>query len=82
MESIPPRNMDSILLQPIASPTRNPRMNIPTHWVMAVMSALLPTLRSFLKLNSKPSANRRNMMPMSDHSLTSAVLETVGNKPI
>ena len=70
MDSIPPRNMDSILLHPMASPTRNPSMNIPRHWVIAVIRALLPTLMSFLKLNSSPNANSRNMIPISDHSFT------------
>ena len=82
IDSIPPRNIDSMLLHPIASPTMKPNMNIPTHWVTAVIRALLPTLSSFLKLNSSPRANSRNIIPISDHSLTVAVLVTVGNKPI
>ena len=81
IESIPPRKMRSIWLQPIAPPTIIPVTNIPTKMVPAVMRALLPTLSSFLKLNSRPSANSRKIMPISDHCSTVSGLVRLGKRP-
>ena len=67
MERRPPRKRLSIMVQPRALPAIMPTRNMPMHMVPAVMRALLPTLSSFLKLNSRPRANSRKMMPISDH---------------
>ena len=75
IDSRPPRKRLSIIVHPKALPATIPTVNIPMQMVTAVMSALLPTLSSFLKLNSSPRAKRRKMMPISDHWLTDSVLE-------
>ena len=75
MDIRPPRKMDSIELQPRACPTMLPVTNMPTQTQPAVIRALLPTLSSFLKLNSSPRAKSRKMMPISDHCSTDSLLE-------
>jgi hypothetical protein len=80
MDSRPPRKMPSIVVQPIISPSRMPTTNIPIHLMPAISMAPLPTLRSFLKLNSSPSPNIRNIMPMSDHCFTADMLD-IPNSP-
>ena len=67
--------------QPRTEPTVRPTMNIPMQLVPAVMSALLPTLSNFLKLNSSPRAKSRKMMPISDHCSTDSTLEMAGRRP-
>ena len=44
------------------------------------MKAVLPTWNSRLKLNSNPKANSRKMIPISDHSLMTAVWVMVGKR--
>ena len=80
IESIPPRKMLSIMDQPIARPVAMLRMNIPAQMVPAAINAALPTLSSFLKLNSRPSEKSRKMIPSSDHWCTDSV-ENCGNSP-
>ena len=72
MDSSPPRKMPSMVVQPINWATMMPRMNMPTLLTIAMVMAALPTLTSFLKLNSSPRANRRKMIPISDHWFTAS----------
>ena len=81
IESIPPRKIRSIWVQPIAPPISMPVTNIPANMVPAVIRALLPTFRSFLKLNSRPRANSRKIIPISDHCSTFSGLVRPGKRP-
>ena len=65
IESIAPRKMLSICDQPITLPSRKPMMHIETNSVNAVMPTVPACFFSFLKLNSKPMANKRNTIPIS-----------------
>ena len=67
IDNNPPRKMLSIMLQFRACAVTKPIMNTPTNFRRAVTIALEPTFISFLKLNSRPSPNMRNMIPISDH---------------
>ena len=78
MEIMPPRNRASILLQPKLEPTVNPRKIMPKMMVRAAMTAGPPTFTIFLKLNSRPRANRRKITPMSDQVWMLAVSMTEG----
>ena len=81
MDIMPPRKRLSMVDQPRAEPTTRPTMNMPMQLVPAVMRAELPTLSSFLKLNSSPRAKSRKMMPISDHCSTDSTLEMAGSRP-
>ena len=50
-------------------------------WVKAVMEAVPPTFISFLKLNSNPKLNKRNITPISAQTVTLFISLTVGKKP-
>ncbi len=58
----------------------NPAMNTVMISTPAVVKAVLPTWKRRLKLNSKPKANSRKMIPISDHSLMTAVSMMVGKR--
>jgi hypothetical protein len=55
-----------------------PISDMHTMMLQAAITAALPALTSFLKLNSNPSANNRNMTPISDHVCMLAVSMTDG----
>ena len=78
MQIMPPRNRASILLQPKEEPTMKPSTIMPKMMVKVAMMAGPPTLTIFLKLNSSPSAKRRKMTPMSDHTWMLAASITEG----
>ena len=65
IEIIPPKNKLSVVDQPKCNPALYPIININKILVKAVMIADFPTLTIFLKLNSKPKLNSRNITPMS-----------------
>ena len=79
IESIQPRNMQSIDCHPSRRPTLEPSKNIIASSVSAVMAPVAPTFFNFLMLNSKPKANIRNTIPMSLHTCTSVASFTAGN---
>ena len=76
----PPRKTLSIRLQPSACDVTKPMMNTPANLRRAVTMALAPTFINFLKLNSSPSPNIRNMIPISDHWWTVSWLVIPGKK--
>ena len=49
-------------------------------WVKAVIEAVPPTLSNFLKLNSNPKLNNRNITPISAQIVILFVSLTVGKK--
>ena len=65
MESMAPRKMLSICDHPNNLPSRKPMIPIDINSVRAVMPTVPACFFSFLKLNSKPMANKRNTMPIS-----------------
>ena len=67
--------MLSIVDQPIAWAVTKPITKTPMNLHPAVMMAPLPTLSSFLKLNSRPRPNIINIIPISAHWCTASVLE-------
>ena len=79
MESMQPRNMQFIELQPSRCPTMSPMVNISSSSVNAVIAPVPPTFFSFLMLNSRPRANMRNTMPMSLHTWILASSVMAGN---
>ena len=70
IESIAPRKMLSIWLQPKVLPSKKPTTHIVTNSVSAVMPTVPPTFFNFLKLNSKPMPNSINTIPISLHVST------------
>ena len=78
IDSMPPRNIELIWLQPSIVPVRYPSVIIPVRIVMAPIIAVPPTFSSFFILNSKPRANKRNITPISAHILMLSILVTVG----
>ena len=80
IDSKPPRKTLSIKLQDRAWAVTNPIRNTPMNFTAAVTMALPPTFSNFLKLNSKPRPNIRNIMPISDHWWTVASLDIPGKK--
>ena len=82
IDSRPPRKMLSMAVQPSACPATKPSTNTPRNLLPAVTRALLPTFRSFLKLNSRPRPNIRKMMPISDHWCTVSSELMPGNQEI
>ena len=77
MEIIPPRNILSMRPQPKRAPMPNPTMTIAVMTVRAVTTAPAPMSAIFLKLNSRPKANMRNMIPRSAQMFISALSATV-----
>ena len=63
--SIPPRKMQSILLQWKACPTQTPSIAIQKMMVQVEMMGEAPMRRIFLNEKSRPSENRVNITPMS-----------------
>ena len=78
IDSIPPRKMLSMTPHPMMRPSSAPTPIIPMMPIKAVRKALLPTDISFLKLNSRPTANIMKMIPISDQTSTSVTSVTVG----
>ena len=78
IDSIPPRKMLVMCENPIRFPAVYPRNIIPDTITTAATTAVLPTLISLRKENSRPIANSRNITPMSAHILMFAVSATVG----
>ena len=78
MAIIPPRKILSIRCQPKPVPTVIPKRIIQNIMVQAAMIAAPPTFTIFLKLNSSPSANRRNITPISAQVCILAVSITEG----
>ena len=78
IDSIPPRKRLSIVPHPITKPSSAPTPIMPRMPRKAVMKALLPIDISFLKLNSRPTANIMKMIPISDQTSTSPTSVTVG----
>ena len=78
MANIPPRNRQSIRLHPKSEPTLTPKKIIQKMMVQAAITAEPPTLTIFLKLNSNPKANKRNITPMSAHTCTLSLSTTEG----
>ena len=80
MASIPPKKILSITLHPIRYPEKKPTQNMMTISATEAMMAVAPTLKSFRKLNSRPRANSKKMIPISDHSCTEFCSMMVGNR--
>ena len=80
MESMPPRNMLSMTLNPSSLPAPNPNTNMPVTSTIAVIMAVLPTLANLCKLNSSPKWNIKKIIPISLHVSIVSVSTTVGKK--
>ena len=78
MASIPPRKRLSMRDQPNACPASEPSILMEKIIVMAAMTGPLPILSIFLKLNSIPIVNIRNITPMLAHVSMLPVSLTVG----
>ena len=78
MASIPPRKRLSILPQPNACPKSEPSMLMAEIIVTAAIMGELPIFIIFLKLNSIPRVNIRNITPMFPHVSTEPRSLTVG----
>ena len=76
--NIPPKKRQSIRLQAKSVPTLTPRKIIQKIIVHAAIIADPPTLTIFLKLNSRPKANNRNITPISAHKCTFSLSTTDG----
>ena len=79
IESMQPRNTQSIVPMPSRCPTVLPATNITASSVSAVMAPVAPTRFNFLTLNSRPKANIKNTIPMSLHTCTLLSSVTAGN---
>ena len=64
MDIMPPRKMAFTVEKCSILPTTKPRPSMPVTIIRQVMMAELPTLSSFLKLNSSPKENSSTMMPI------------------
>jgi hypothetical protein len=80
IERMAPKNKLSIKVHPKIFPIKNPKPFINVMPTIAVMKATPPTFTSFLKLNSRPSENKRKMTPISDHIFIPSSSTTVGIK--
>ena len=69
--SIPPRKMQSILLQPKLCPTQIPSIIMENTMTIVAMIGEVPILTIFLKEKSRPRENKVKMTPMSAHVLMS-----------
>ena len=84
MANIPPKYRQSMRCHPKDHPTKIPTNIIQNIMGHAAMTAVPPTFTSFLKLNSNPRANNKNITPISDHvwilatSMTDGVRGTWG----
>jgi hypothetical protein len=65
MDRIPPRKILSMVAQPSILPVKYPAASMNITSKTAVTEAGAPTFISFLKLNSNPRLNRRNITPIS-----------------
>ena len=70
MASIPPRKMQSILLQWKALPTQTPSIDMKKMMVQVEMMGDAPIFRIFLNEKSRPSENSRNITPISAQRCT------------
>ena len=74
--SMPPRKMQSMWFQPNACPTAMPSIAMEKTMLIAAMTGAMPIFRTFLNEKSRPSANSRNITPMSAHVWMSALSMT------
>ena len=65
MASIPPRNTQSILLQPKRLPTVSPAMIMQKMMMQVAITEAIPIFRIFLKEKSSPREKSRKMTPIS-----------------
>ncbi|MNL26459.1 hypothetical protein D3C87_1479870 [compost metagenome] len=79
-ERIPPRNILSMVDQPITLPATKPISSINTTSTMAVIEAEPPTFTSFLKLNSRPRLKSKKITPISAQMSILFLSTTVGKK--
>jgi hypothetical protein len=77
-DSMPPKKILSMVDHPNNLPVINPNPNIDAASTTAVMEAAPPTLVSFLKLNSSPRLNSKNITPISAHIVMLFSSVTVG----
>lgn len=80
MASMPPRNRLSMLDHPNRWPTPLPTLIMKNMMAQAATTGFDPMPTIFLKLNSRPSVNMRNMTPMSAQVCMLPVSSTVGVK--
>ena len=80
IDSIAPRNRESMNANPSKCPTASPMPIMHTTIIRAVTTAEPPTLSSFLKLNSSPSENSSATMPICAQKSMLASLAIVGKK--
>ena len=80
MDKITPKKILFILFHPNACPTKKPIVTMVIICDSAVIDAVPPTLISFLKLNSNPKLNNKNITPISAHTFTLSISCTVGKK--
>ena len=78
MERMAPKNKLFILPQPNKWPMPDPKLIIQNRMRHAATIGPPPILTIFLKLNSSPNVNIRNITPISAHTLSVAVLATDG----
>ena len=78
MLSIPPRKILSIMFQPKSDATIPPMPIMQHITIIAVRMGCIPMRTIFLKENSKPNVNMRNMTPKSLHSSMPPMLLTEG----
>lgn len=74
-----PKNTLFMSLHPSILPTRYPRGTMPQITVIAVTIAACPTVLSFVKLNSRPSPNIRNTIPILAQVSILSISTTVGS---
>ena len=80
MAIMPPRYRPSMPPHWNAAPTPIPIRIIPTSISMVAIIGVLPILRSFLKLNSRPSENMMNITPISAQVLIDSASTMVSVK--
>ena len=80
MDSIPPKKILSMVLQPIASPSIIPSISMPIICTSADMMPVAPTVTSLCRLNSSPRLNIRKITPISAHNVILAESPIVGIK--
>ena len=78
MANIPPKKRQSMRFQSNNHPVNIPTIIMQNIMVHADMMADPPTFISFLKLNSRPNAKRRNITPISDQVFILAESTTDG----
>lgn len=83
IHSIPPKNNELIKFHFKKKVAKAMPVDIiPAIITIAAITAELPTFINFLKLNSRPKVNNRNMMPISAQTCISFRLEKNGRNPL